>query len=95
VHTIETADESRLTATRRTNQRRGVIRCHIEVDVIQSLAFAVPGIQIVDLDSNARKLCRSESTTAHDVAHSCNRRHDENDQHQRSRPGVAQPFIGG
>ena len=58
----------RFPAAGRTNQRRRVIRDHVQIDVVQRLAFAVPGIQVLDLDSNAHRLCRSKRTAAHDVA---------------------------
>ena len=53
VHAIQAADERRLAAARRPNQRGGMIRLNLEVDVMQCLALAVPGIEILDLDSDA------------------------------------------
>ena len=53
MHAIQAPDKCRLAAARRTDQRRSVIRRHVQIDVVQRLAFAVPGIQFLDLDSNA------------------------------------------
>src|SRR5215469_10883024 len=53
MHAIQTANECRFAATRRTNQRRGVIGGHTDIDVVQSLAFAIPRIQFLDLNSYA------------------------------------------
>src|SRR5579864_436412 len=64
VHSIDAANKGRLAASRRTNQRGGMIRRHFQIDVVQGLTFAVPGIQALDLDSNAHKLCRSKSPTS-------------------------------
>ena len=59
MHAVQAADERGLAAARRTDQRGGVVGLHGDVDVEQCLGVAVKGIQMLDLDSNAHKLCRS------------------------------------
>src|SRR5439155_13081477 len=68
VHAIDAANKSRLAASRGPNQSGSVVRRHFQVDVIQRLTFAIPGIQALDLDSNAHKImplrtCRGELRT--------------------------------
>ena len=56
MHAVQAADERGLAAARGTDHRRGVVRRHRHVDVVQSLGLAEPGIELVDLDSNTHSL---------------------------------------
>src|SRR4029077_2713023 len=62
VHTIQATDERRLATAGRADQRRGVVGLDFEVDVVECLAFSVPGIQVFDLDSDTHG--RSEEHTS-------------------------------
>src|SRR5258705_4930764 len=56
VHAIDAADKGRLAATGWADQGRSMIGGDLQVYVVQSLAFAVPGIQMLDVNSNAHRL---------------------------------------
>src|SRR6202011_3957264 len=82
VHGINAVDECRLAASRGTNQSGGVIGSHFQIDVVQCLTFAVPGIQALDLDSTAHRLCGSKRTTPDRDANRRDRRDDKNDENE-------------
>ena len=52
MHAIQATDERRLPAARRPNQRGRVVCLHIQVDVLQRLGLAIPGIQVFHPDSD-------------------------------------------
>ena len=56
MHAVEAAYERRLAASRWADHGGRVIGRNRHVDVVQSLGLAKPGIQLVDLDSNAHSL---------------------------------------
>ncbi len=95
VHAIQAADKCRLSTPRGTNQGGGVVRHYLQIDVVQRLAFAVPGIQVLDLDSNTHRLCRSESTTPHSVAHGRDGGDNEDNEYEGPGPRLAVPVIVG
>jgi hypothetical protein len=63
----------RLAAARGPDQRRGVVRRHRQLDVVQRLVLAVPRVQVFDLDAYAHRLCGSESAAAYGETHGRNR----------------------
>src|SRR5207302_4221963 len=95
MHAVQAADEGGLAATRRSDEGGSMIGGDLQIDVEQCLRLAIPGIQGLDLNSNAHTLCCSKRAAAHGKA---NRRHcanDENDKHKRTSPRLTMPFIIG
>ena len=82
MHAIDAADKGGLAASRGTNESGSVVGRHFQIDVVQRLAFAVPGIQTLDLDSNAHKLCRSERAATDRVSHRRDCAHNQKNQHE-------------
>ena len=79
MHAVQAPNERRLAAAGGPDQRGGVIGRHFEIDIVESLAFSVPGVQLLYLNSNAHKLSRSpESAAAHDVTNRGDSSDDEN-----------------
>src|SRR5712671_1013363 len=95
VHAVQAADEGRLATAGRSNERGSVVGRHRYLNVVERLSLAVPGIQILDFDSDAHRLCGSEGTTANGEADGRDRGDDENNQDQRARPCLPVPFVIG
>src|SRR6185437_98957 len=54
---------------RRPDERRSVVGRNVQVDVLKSVVFAVPRIQVDDLNSDAHKTCSLQVTRV--AAYSC------------------------
>src|ERR1700751_1871273 len=94
MHAVQAADEGGLAAARRPDQRGRVIGLNLEIDVMERLALAIPGIDVFDLDSDSHRLSDSpQGAAAHDIAHSAHGADDEYDQHKGSSPRLAMPVV--
>jgi hypothetical protein len=59
MHAVQATDEGRLAASGRADQSSRMVREHVQIDVEQRLGFAVEGIQVLDVNSDAHKSLRS------------------------------------
>ena len=92
MHPIDATNERRLAASGGSNERGGMIGSNFQIDVVKSLGLGVPGTQFVDLNSDTH-LCRSKRAAPHRVTHGRDCRHNQNNQYERSCPGLPMPIV--
>ena len=94
MHPVQAADEGGLAAAGGTDERGCMVGLHLEANVMQRLRGPVPGVQVFNLDSDAHDLSDASQGIAPDGdTHGGDRSHDQNNQDQRPRPGLAMPII--
>ena len=89
MHAIEAADERRLAASGRTDERGGLLGGDVQVDVQQGMVGAIPCIEILHLNSDAHLIRPFQDAARGHIAHQRNRYDDERDEDQRASPGEA------
>src|SRR5208282_5365305 len=96
MHAIQTTHESGLAAAGGADNGGCVVGWRLHGDVVEGLGFAEPGIQLFDFDPDSHgSACSLEHSAAGNDADRTNRNYDKHNQDQRSRPGLAMPFIEG